>query len=456
MRDPPCNDKAQRTDVLVFPVFIDLCIVFFLLLFNGFFAMAELALVSARRARLRQMADDGVRGAKKALIVAEDSASFLSIVQIGVTVNSILAGAFSGSAMAGPIGDVLDTIPWIAPHGHSVAMVLTVVGVSYLSLVLGELAPKRIGLAHAESIAVRVAPVMHTLSVAAAPIVWVLGVSTNFVLKLMRMKAGSGAPVTEEEVKEMIAEGAETGVFKAEEKSMIESVMRLADRGVRSLMTPRGDIVWLAVEDSREENLRIIHESGRSRFPVGRGDLDEVLGVVYAKDMLNAVLDGTDFKLEALMRAPLFVPDTTPVTRLVDQFRDSRKHLAIVIDEYGSVEGLVTATDVLEAIIGDLPDPQEADGENPVQRADGSWLIDGMQPIDEVEALLGFKNMRGDVGEYHTLAGFVIEELGRIPASGDAFDWNGARFEVVDMDGRRVDKVLVVPPEPDADEDWEG
>lgn len=436
---------------------IDIGIVFLLLLFNGFFAMAELALVSARRARLRQIAEEEKsRGARRALAMAEDSSAFLSIVQIGVTLNSILAGAFSGATLAEPIGNALDTVEWIAPYGHTMAMGLTVLGVSYLSLVIGELVPKRIGLSYAEPIAVRVAPFMYGLAVMAAPAVWILRLSTDLVLKIMGMRHSNGSPVTEEEVKDMIAEGTQTGVFMQEEKTMIEGVMRMADRGVRTIMTPRVDMVWLGIEDSIEENMRIIQESGRSRFPVGRGDLDEVLGIIYAKDLLNAVLAGGAVKLEALMREPMVIPDTTPVMRLVEQFRASRQHLAVVIDEYGSVEGLVTATDVLEAIIGDLPEQgQETSDEKPVRRADGSWLIDGMQPIDEVEALLGLKNMRGDSGEYHTLAGFIIDKLGRIPTAGDFFRWADARFEVIDMDGRRVDKVLVVPPAQEDDEDME-
>jgi len=426
-------------------VLANIGIIVLLLLLNGFFAMAELAIVSARRARLRQLAESRRKGARLALQLAEDPTSFLSIVQIGVTLNSILAGAFSGTTLADPLGTYLNTVSWIAPHGASVAMGTTVLGVTYLSLVIGELVPKRIGLSYAEIIAVRVARFMSFLAFVAAPVVWLLRVSTDLSLKLLRLDNPNATQVTEDEVKELIAEGTQTGVFKPVEKKMLEGVMRLADRTVRSIMTPRIDMMWLDENDPPEEQARRIHGSSYSRFPVARGDLEEVLGIVHAKDLLNSIFEGRPLEIPAVMRVPLRVPDTTPVLRLLDQFKQSGQHLAIVIDEYGSVEGLVTMTDILEAIIGDLPElGQEADYK-PVRREDGSWLIDGMMPVDEVETLVGLKNMR-DEEEFQTIAGFVIDKLGRIPAAGDHFHWNEARFEVVDMDGRRVDKVMIHPP----------
>ena len=429
-------------------------VVFLLLLLNGFFAMAELAIVSARRARLRQLIEDKSRGARLALDLAENPALFLSIVQIGMTLNSVLAGAFSGATLAGPFGVTLNDIPWIAPYGDDVAMALTVAGVTYFNLVIGELVPKRIGLAYAEIIAVRVAYVMQVFAFVVAPVVWVLRVSTNLLLKLLRLDNPSPVAVTEDEVKDMIAEGAESGVFMPAEKDMLEGVMRLSDRSVRTIMTPRVDMVWLDVDDSGDEQAQMICASGYSRFPVARGDLEEVLGIVQAKDMLNVVLEGREMDFAAIMRAPLVVPDTTPVLRLLDHFKQAGQHLAIVIDEYGSVEGLVSLTDILVAITGAMPETGQIDEEKPVQREDGSWLLDGMMPIDEVETLLGLKNMR-EGGDFHTIAGFVIDKLGRIPVAGDHFMWDEARFEVVDMDGRRVDKLLVVPPvmlEPEGDE----
>ncbi|MDD2325158.1 MAG: hemolysin family protein [Alphaproteobacteria bacterium] len=432
-----------------------LVIIFCLLLLNGFFAMAELAIVSAKRVRLRQMAEEKKsKGARLALELAEDPNHFLSIVQIGVTLNSILTGAFSGAALAVPLGEQLDQLTWIAPHGEAVAFVLTVGFVSYLSLVLGELVPKRIGLSYAETIAVRVAHFMAFLAKVAAPLVWLLKGSTELCLKILGLDRPDENPVTEDEVKDMIAEGTQLGIFKPAEREMIEGVMRLADWTVRTIMTPRIDMLWLGVEDSPAEHVREICESGYSRLPVARGDMDEVLGIVHAKDLLNAALSGETLDIQAHMRPPLFVPDTTSVLRLLDMFRQSGQSLAVIIDEYGSVEGIVTAKDILEAIIGALPETGQESDEEPVQREDGSWLIDGMTPIDEVENIIGMKNLR-DSGEFHTIAGFMIDKLGRIPTSGDHFHWGEARFEVVDMDGRRVDKVMILPPthQPASDEE---
>ena len=428
------------------PITVEIGIVFLLILLNGFFAMAELAIVSARRVRLKQWADDGSSGARLALRLAEDPASFLSIVQTGITVNSVLAATFSGATLAGRFGEYLNKISWIAPHGESAAIGITVFGVTYASLVIGELLPKRVGLAYAEPIAVRVAHVMNFFAKAAAPVVWILRQSTEISLNILGLANARAAPVTEEEVKGLIAEGTETGVFKPAEKIMLERVMRVADRTVRTIMTPRLDMVWLSADDPPNEHRKAIRASGYSRFPVARGDLEEILGVVHAKDVLNAHFDGHPLALKAIMRPALSVPDTTPVLRLLDQFKQSGQHIAIVVDEYGSVEGLVSVTDILVAITGELPERGRDDStDKPVRREDGSWLIDGMTSIDEVESLTGLKNLRGE-GDFNTLAGFVIERLGRIPSAGDRFAWDEVRFEVVDMDGRRVDKVIVYPP----------
>lgn len=432
-----------------------ICVVFLLLVLNGLFAMSELAIVSARRGRLRQLAEDGHKGAKIALGMAEDPASFLSIVQIGMTLNSVLAGAFSGATLAGNFADYFNSISWIAPNGEAVAIAVTVAVVTYLNLVIGELIPKRIGLSYAEPIAIRLAPVMKFFATIAAPCVWLLRHSTERSLRILRLANPRDDSVTEEEVKDLIAEGTESGLFKPAEKEMLEGVMRLADRTVRTIMTPRVDMMWLSIDDSINENNNTIRTTGYSRFPVAKGDLEEILGIVHAKDMLNAALGGHLPSLKAVMRPVLTVPDTTTVLRLLEQFKKSKQHIAIVADEYGSVEGLVSATDVLQAIIGELPERGQDAGTPPVKREDGSWLIDGMEPIDEIENLIGLKDMRGD-GDFTTLAGFMVDKLGRLPTTGDHFHWEETRFEVVDMDGRRVDKVLVTPPPEDESEDEDG
>lgn len=430
---------------------VEIGIVFLLILLNGFFAMSELAIVSARRAKLKQLADEDQKGAKLALQMAEDPARFLSIVQIGMTLNSVLAGAFSGATLAGQFTEYLNGFDWIAPHGEGVALTITVACVTYLNLVIGELLPKRIGISYAEPIAVHVSRIMAVFATVAAPIVWLLRQSTEVSLNILRLSGPRDSTVTEDEVKHMIAEGTESGVFKPAERNMLEGVMRLADRTVRSIMTPRLDMVWLNIEDPPREHKNAIRTSGYSRFPIARGDLEEIRGIVHAKDLLNASFDGHTFELKALMRPALVVPDTTPVLRLLDQFKQSGQHIAIIADEYGSVEGLVSITDILEAITGDMPERGQNASDKPVRREDGSWLIDGMTPIDEAEAFIGLKNMRGD-GDFHTLAGFMVDKLGRIPTAGDYFRWEEARFEVVDMDGRRVNKVFVTLPPNESDE----
>ncbi len=418
---------------------------------NGFFAMAELAIVSARKSRLRQMAEkEKSPGARRALALTENPVDFLSVVQIGVTLNSILTGAFSGATLTESLGARLNEIEGIAPYGEPVALAITVTGVTYLSLVIGELVPKRIGLAFAESIAVRVSWFMQAFARVVAPVVWLLRLSTDSILRLFRLEKGQGGSVTEEDVKDMIAQGTRMGVFKQTEKTMLESVMRLADRSVRTIMTPRIDVDWLSLENEFYENIKIVRESGYSRFPVVKGDREEIVGIIRAADLLDRAMNDKPIDIKALLQPPLIVPDTTPVLRLLDHFKQAGQPLAVVIDEYGSVEGLVTVMDVLESIIGDLPETKEERDEQPVRREDGSWLVDGMTPIDEIETLIGLKNMR-DGEAFHTVAGFMIDRLGRIPTNGDVFVWNKARFEVVDMDGRRVDKMLITPPEPEED-----
>jgi len=425
-------------------VLADIGVVFMLILLNGFFAMSELALVSARRGRLKQLAIEGHSGARRAMHLTEDPASFLSIVQTGMTLNSVLAGAFSGATLADPFAIYLNTISWIAPYGEPAAIGIVVAGVTYFNLVIGELLPKHIGLAFAEPIAMNVALLMNIFAKVAMPVVWILRRSTHLLLTITGFGDMESSPVTEEEVKHLIAEGAEAGFIKPAEKAMLDRVMRLADRTVRTIMTPRLDMVWLGSEDPPHEHRKAIRASGYSRFPVARGDLEEILGVVHAKDILNAHFDGHVLALKTLMRPALIVPDSTPVLRLLDQFKQSGQHIAVVADEYGSIQGLVSVTDIVESITGELPEAGDISGK-PVKRADGSWLIDGMMPIDEVENLIGVRNMKGE-GDFHTLAGFVVDHLRRIPVAGDHFEWENARFEVVDMDSRRVDKVLVYPP----------
>ena len=289
----------------------------------------------------------------------------------------------------------------------------------------------------------------------APPLVWLLGVSTNLVLRLLGLDKVRQAEVTEEEVKSMIAEGARTGVFDPAEREMLEGVLRLADRSVRTIMTPRPDVVWLDIDDKPEDICREITASGRSRFPVSRGDLDEIVGIVHSKDLLDLLLTGKPLDLQVCLHKPLIIHDGTPVLRVLELFKQAGLHMAIVVDEYGSIEGIATVTDILETIAGDFPDEGEDDA-GAVRREDGSWLVDGMLPIDEVEHRLGLRGLLAD-RDFHTLAGFILAELGHVPRAGEHFVWQGSRFEVMDMDGRRVDKVLVTLPAPVGDEeDYDG
>lgn len=428
-------------------VFWELVIVFLLLLLNGFFAMSELAVVSSRQSRLKQMAEEGRPGAQAAAELLADPSRFLSTVQIGITLIGILAGAYGGATIAGHFGAYLATFPLIAPYSDALAMAIVVICITYLSLIVGELVPKRVALNHAETIASSVALPMGVLARAAAPMVWLLGVSTEAVLRLLRLHRPRELAITEEEVKSLIAEGTRTGVFEPTEKEMIDSVLRLSDRSVRAIMVPRGDVVWLDVDDPIDVIRAEITASGCSRFPVAQGQIDNLLGIVQTKDLLDRMLQGKPLDLRACLRNPVVVHETAPVFHALELFKQSPVHMAVVVDEYGGVEGIITLSDILEGIAGELPEPGQEVKETAVRRDDGSWLLDGMTPIDEVESLLGLRNMR-EGGDFDTLAGFVLSRFGHLPQPTESFRWEGVSFEVVDMDGRRIDKLLVTPPQP--------
>lgn len=428
-----------------------LLVIALLLLLNGFFAMSELAIVSARRVRLKQMAKAGSRGAAAALRLMDDPVKFLSTVQVGITMVGIVAGAYSGATLADPLAHYLQNIPFIGDHARTVALGTVVVAVTYFSLVIGELVPKRIALNHAEAIAVAVAPFMRVLASAGAPIVWFLRASTQAVMALFRLKPAAESVVTEEEVKALIAEGASAGVFHPQEREMIEGVLRIGDRSVRSIMVPRQAVVWLDVGESPEEVFATIAESGHSRYPVARGDIEQVIGVAHTKDLLEQLHRHGTIDVAAVAVEPPFVVDRMPVLRLLERFKSSPVHMAMVVDEHGSFEGVVTPTDILTAIAGDLPQSEEEGEPQAVQRDDGSWLVDGLMPVDDVERTLGIRGM-SEEGDFNTIAGFVLHQLGRLPVAGEHFDWRGWRFEVVDLDGRRIDKILAAPPKPDSGE----
>ena len=416
-----------------------------LILVNGLLAMAELAVFSSRPTRLRQMADNGSRGARAALRLLDDPTRFLSAAQIGITLIGVLAGVYSGARFATPLGRWLAGLELLAPvvqYTEAIAYGIVVVAVTYLSLVLGELVPKRWALTNPEAVAAIVARPMEIVARASAPLVWVLQGSTELVVRALGLRKSTSRGVTEEEIRAMIAEATRAGVFHIDEHRLIEGVLRLPDRTVRSIMIPRGDVVWLDVDDSRDAVWNAVRISSHSRYPVCRGQFDELLGVVQTGDLADWLREPASGDLVSRLRSPLVVHESTRILRLLDLFRESKQNFAVVVDEHGSIEGIATPANILTAIAGELPEAASEAVPEAVVRDDQSWLIDGRMPIDEVERLLGHGAMRsGD--DYTTLAGFVLAQLGHLPATGEHFNWHGMRFEIVDMDGRRIDKLLI-------------
>ena len=427
-------------------VMLEGLVVVLLIFVNGIFALSEIAVVSARKTRLQQWADEGNASARAALELANNPNQFLATIQIGITLVGILAGAFGGATIATELAVILSDITWLAPYGHPLSLTLVVLVITYLSLIVGELVPKRLALNNPERMAMAIAAPMQGLSRVAYPAVHLLGLSTEFLLRALGMKPSAEPPVTEEEIRALIEQGTQAGMFEEAEQEMVERVFRLGDRRVSAVMTPRTEIVWLDREASALEIRRTITESAHSRFLVADGSLDNVLGVVHAKDLLAHILGEQVVNLEATLQQPLYVPESMRALKVLELFKQSGTHIALVIDEYGGIQGLVTPSDILEAIVGDLPEAGEQVEPLAVQRPDGSWLLDGMLPVDEFKDLFDLGELPGeDQGIYQTLAGFVIMQLGRIPAATDYFVWEGLKIEVVDMDGNRVDKVLVTP-----------
>ncbi|MGC9349290.1 MAG: hemolysin family protein [Anaerolineae bacterium] len=436
------NPLWQILTILIFAVF------------NGFLAMSEIAVISARKARLRQAADGGDDRAQTALELASDPTQFLAAVQIGITLVGILAGAFGEATLALTLRTYLRRVPVLAPYAGFIAAALVVLFVTYVSLVIGELAPKRLALNNAERIASLVSGPMRTLTKMTRPVVWLLSVSTKGVLRLVGAKPSNVPDVTPEEIEILVEQGTELGIFEETEQDMIESVLRLDDRSVEAFMTPRTQITWLDVEDSDQELRQKLINARHSRFPVMRGDPDHVLGILYTKDVVVRQLQGEAFDLEASLRPLLFVPESMSTLRVLEMFKAEGTHLALVTDEYGGVEGMVTDMDILEAIVGAIPSVDEPGEPEAIRRDDGSWLIDGLLRVEELWEILDVENEMTDaIYGFQTVSGFVMNELDGIPISGQHFVWRGLRFEVVDMDGRRVDKVLVNPIEEAEDED---
>lgn len=414
----------------------EIVIIFGLTVLNGLLAMSELAVVSARRARLQAEVEMGSKTARTALELSENPNRFLSTVQIGISLIGILAGAFGGATVADDLSRQLGKIDFLAPYSDVLGFGLIVLLTTYLSLVVGELVPKRLAMVNPERAASLVAPVMQVMSRLAYPLVWFLSLSTDVVLRLLGIDASETSQVSEEEINIMLGEGEEAGVFKAAERRMVEGVFRLDDLRVDALMTPRTEMLWLNIHASQDELSARIADGYHTRYPVCDGEPDQLLGIVRTKDILRLTLAGSPLALSSIVRQVVEVPYSLPASDLLEVFRGKEDHFAVVIGEHGGVDGVITMNDLVEAVMGDIDEPDY------VQRDDGSWLIDGLIPIEEVKDLLDIKEMP-DETDYQTLGGFVIYKLGRVPQAADRFEWQGLRFEVIDMDGHRVDKVLV-------------
>jgi putative hemolysin len=424
---------------------IEVSIILLLVLANGVFALSEIAVVSARRARLQQRADEGNKGSAIAIELLGKPDDFLSTVQVGITLISTLAGAFGGARLAGKLAPALTTLPVIGAYAETAAMGLIVLAISYLSLILGELVPKRLALSNPERFAALLAPLMNRVSRIAAPAVRFLSWSAGIVMRILPFRKSPEPAVTEEEIKLLVKEGAEAGTFHEAEHEMVQGVFRLGDRRAVELMRPRHTIIWINLRSEPEEVQRIVAATPYTRLPVGDGTLDRIQGFVHVKDLLNLCIGGQQMDIQSILRPIPAVPESMPALKVLEVFRSSRTHIAAVINEHGGVEGLIALNDIMEAIVGEL----EAAGEGEDtgwarQREDGSWLIDGLMPIYELKELLGLRSLEGEnEGTFTTLGGFVMATLNRIPETGDHFESQGRRYEVMDMDGNRVDRVLV-------------
>ena len=438
----------------------EIALILLLSLCNGFFALSEMALVASRKSRLKQMAKNGRRFAL-ALRHAESPEYFLSTVQVGITLVMLITGAVAGDTLGARFTTLLDgtSATWLIPYARVLGIFLGFVVISFVQIVVGELAPKRLALSAPERFSSYVSIPMLVLSRISAPFVWLLNVSSNLLLRLVRINPHGRGVVTEDEIRMLVAESAEQGVLDADEHNMVNRVLRLGDRTVDSVMTPRMRIAWLDLSASREENVEVMRETPYSRYPVYRGDESDVVGVVEVKLMLHGFAEGRPELFEHLAK-PLFVPATARALDLLEEFRDAETPLALVVDEYGDIEGVVTVNDLLSAVVGasQIGHGRGTDTDNApiVQRADGSWLIDGSLSTDDLRELLHVDHLPGeDEHDFRTVAGMVMTALAHMPKAGEIFAWRGIRFEVVDLDGARIDKLVVTPApslEPSDDE----
>ncbi|MDH5533234.1 MAG: hemolysin family protein [Candidatus Pacebacteria bacterium] len=421
-------------------------IVLLLIILNGVFAMSEIAIVSARKTKLQSQANEGNENAQTALALAKSPNRFLSTVQIGITFIGIFAGAFGGGTIAISLAKQIDNIPLLAPYSEVIGLFSVVAVITYLSLVIGELVPKRIALSSPERTARLVAKPMNFLSTITAPLVSLLTFSTDVALNILNIEPPSEPVVTDEEIKLLMREGTEVGIFETTEKDIVERTLRLGDKKIYPMLTPRGEIQWLNTNHPFESIKNRIIKEPHSYFPVCRDGLDKVLGIIQTKDLLADFMSDRKIDLEKSMHKPIFVPETMEALDVLELFKTTGIHIALVVDEYGSVIGLLSLSDILSEIVGDIPTADALEEEDFMKRDDGSYLVDGLVPIDEFKSFFKIKKIPGlETEDFHTLGGFAMDMIGRIPVSGDKFELGQFNFEVVDMDENRVDKVMVTP-----------
>lgn len=415
-----------------------------LIVLNGVFAMSEIAVVSARKTRLQQRADEGSQSAAAALELANEPGRFLSTIQVGITTIGILSGAIAEAAVSESLAAKLAQIPLIEHYSQAIATGIVVVTITYLSVVIGELVPKRLALFNAEVIASAIARPMQWLSRVSFPLVRFFNFSSDAILRLVGGRQGAEPPVTEEEIKVLMEQGTEAGVFEESEQTLVSNILRLDEQRVGAIMTPRVDIFYVDLEEPYEDNKEKLLGSPYSRMPVCKGGLDNVMGILESKALVRQSLRGEALDFTSLLERPLYVPNSISSMELLETFKKNRVHVALVVDEYGEIQGLVTMNDVLEAIVGDINTDQMETDPDAVRREDGSWLLDGMLSLDKFKEIFDLDELEDeDKGNFHTLGGFVMLRLGRVPVVADRFEWEGLRFEVMDMDRHRVDKMLV-------------
>ncbi|MFN2305103.1 MAG: hemolysin family protein [Anaerolineales bacterium] len=429
------------------PVYFNILIILILFFFNAIFAMYEIAMVAARETRLTQSVEEGSKGAVDALfLLADPNQQYLSTVQIMITLIDTLAGGIGGALISRPLAEVLKNIAWLAPYAETVALIFVVVVITYFSIVLGELIPKRLAVSKPENVVITLSPVIRSLTRIFRPLTKFLSVSTNFGIKLLRIDTEAGPIITEDEIKSYLEQGRDIGVIEESEREMVTGIFRLGDRRVEALMTPRMEMAWIDIKAPIEEIWEQIAKTPHSRIPVADGDLDNILGYVQIRDLLGKTPRDTDFNLKDYIKEPIYLPENMAALKALDNFQTSGVHLAMVVDEFGGITGMVTDYDILEAIVGEIPEDSADTDALAVQREDGSWLFDGLIVIDQLKEILDISIIPGEErGAFQTLSGFVMSQLGRIPKTGAKFSYDNFTFEVVDMDGRRVDRVLVYP-----------